>query len=122
DCVRAYKAALGHEQVYWLPFACQPAEHNPIEEYQRKDGFCFAGSFYAKYPERQRDFATIVDSMSRLRPVDIYDRNADKDDPALAFPEMYDPMIQGSLPYEQISLAYKGYRYGININTVKQSQ
>ncbi|GAA3931717.1 hypothetical protein GCM10022229_26550 [Luteimonas lutimaris] len=122
DCVRAYKAALGHEQVYWLPFACQPAEHNPIEEYQRKDGFCFAGSFYAKYPERQRDFATIIDSMSRLRPVDIYDRNAGKDDPALAFPDVYDPMIQGSLPYTQISLAYKGYRYGININTVKQSQ
>lgn len=122
DCVRAYKAALGHEQVYWLPFACQPAEHNPIEEYQRKDGFCFAGSFYAKYPERQRDFATIVESMSKLRPVDIYDRNAGKDDPALAFPEMYDQMIQGSLPYDQISLAYKGYRYGININTVKQSQ
>lgn len=122
DCVRSYKATLGHEQVYWLPFACQPDEHNPIEEYQRKDGFCFAGSFYAKYPERQRDFATIVDSMARLRPVEIYDRNAGKDDPALAFPEHYAPMIQGALPYDRISLAYKGYRYGININTVKQSQ
>ena len=122
DCVRAYKSALGHDQVYWLPFACQPAEHNPLEEYQRKDGFCFAGSFYAKYPERQHDFATIVNSVARLRPVEIYDRNADKDDPALAFPEHYAPMIQGVLPYDRISLAYKGYRYGININTVKQSQ
>ncbi|MGY1425770.1 glycosyltransferase family protein [Lysobacter sp. A289] len=122
DCVRAYKAALGHDQVYWLPFACQPAEHNPIEEYQRKDGFCFAGSFYAKYPERQHDFATIVESMESLRPVEIYDRNAGTADPALAYPDAYAPMIRGALPHDRISLAYKGYRYGININTVKQSQ
>lgn len=122
DCVRVYKSALGHDQVYWLPFACQPSEHHPIEEYRRKDAFCFAGSFYAKYPERQRDFATIVQSVGSLRPVEIYDRNAGGDDPGLKFPEHYHSMIQGALPYDQISLAYKGYRYGININTVKQSQ
>lgn len=122
DCVRAYKSALGHGQVYWLPFACQPAEHNPIEEYQRKDGFCFAGSYYAKYPERQRDFETIVRAVSTLKPVEIYDRNANGDDPGLKFPAQYESMIQGALPYSEISLAYKGYRYGININTVKQSQ
>lgn len=122
DCVRAYKAALGHDQVYWLPFACQPMEHDPREEYERKDGFCFAGSFYAKYPERQRDFAMLAKAMGALRPFDIYDRNAGKDDPALAFPEEYASMIRGALPYERISLAYKGYRFGVNINTVKQSQ
>ncbi len=122
DCVRAYKAALGHEQVYWLPFACQPADHNPMEEYRRKDAFCFAGSFYAKYPERQRDFATLVKAMGALRPVEIFDRNAEKNDPALLFPDEYAPLIQGSLPHDQISMAYKGYRFGININTVKQSQ
>ena len=122
DCVRAYKSALGHDQVYWMPFACQPEEHNPIEEYERRDAFCFAGSFYAKYPERQRDFATLVESMGSLRPVEIYDRNAGKDDPSLTYPGVYASMIQGTLPHDQISLAYKGYRYGININTVKQSQ
>ena len=122
DCVRAYKAALGHDQVYWLPFACQPAEHNPVEEYAREDKFCFAGSFYAKYPERQRDFAAIVQAVQAFRPVDIYDRNAGSGDPALEFPEEYASMIQGSLPHDQISVAYKGYRFGININTVKQSQ
>lgn len=122
DCVRAYKSALGHDQVYWLPFACQPDEHNPIEEYQRKDGFCFAGSYYAKYPERQRDFEAIVRAVSSLKPVEIYDRNANGDDPGLKFPAQYESMIRGALPYSEISLAYKGYEYGININTVKQSQ
>jgi glycosyltransferase involved in cell wall biosynthesis/spore maturation protein CgeB len=122
DCVRAYKAALGHDQVYWLPFACQPAEHNPVEEHERKDAFCFAGSYYAKYPERQHDFQTLVEVATSLRPCDIYDRNAGKGDAALEYPARFQPMIRGALPYDQISLAYKGYRFGINLNTVKQSQ
>jgi hypothetical protein len=29
DCIARYKAALGHERVYLLPFACQPGIHNP---------------------------------------------------------------------------------------------
>jgi hypothetical protein len=39
DCIHRYKAALGHERVFLLPFACQPKIHNPIEKYERKDAF-----------------------------------------------------------------------------------
>jgi hypothetical protein len=52
DCIHRYKAALGHDHVYLLPFACQPATTNPIETYPRKDAFCFAGAYYVRYPER----------------------------------------------------------------------
>ena len=45
DCIHRYKAALGHDRVYLLPFACQPAINNPVETYQRKDAFCFAGAY-----------------------------------------------------------------------------
>src|SRR5690606_37454213 len=48
--------------------------------------------------------------------------NHGKDEPSLAFPDTYRALIRGNLPYDQIGRAYKGYRYGININTVKQSQ
>lgn len=122
DCVKSYRVELGHDRVHLLPFACEPRTHNPLELHQRKDGFCFAGSYYVKYPERQRDFASLVDALRNLRPVDIFDRNHGKGEPSLAFPETYAPLIRGSLPYDQIDRAYKGYRYGININTVKQSQ
>jgi glycosyltransferase involved in cell wall biosynthesis/spore maturation protein CgeB len=122
DCVRSYKEALGHDQVYWLPFACQPEEHNPIEEYPRKDAFCFAGSFYAKYPERQNDFDMLISTLGELRPCEIYDRNFGTSDAGLAYPERFQHLVVGGLPYDQISIAYKGYRYGINLNTVKQSQ
>ena len=122
DCIKGYRAELGHDRVHLLPFACEPRSHNPIEAYPRAPGFSFAGSYYAKYPERQRDFSAIVDALRKISTVDIYDRNHGKDEPSLQFPETYVPLIRGSLPYDQIDRAYKGYRYGININTVKQSQ
>jgi glycosyltransferase involved in cell wall biosynthesis/spore maturation protein CgeB len=122
DRIKAYKRELGHDRVYLLPFACQPRVHNPIERYARKDAFCFAGSYYEKYPERRRDFEQLVEAAEALRPVEIYDRNHGKQDPGLQFPERYRSLIQGTLPVAEIDRAYKGYRYAITVNTVKQSQ
>ena len=122
DCIARYKSLLGHDRVYLLPFACQPESHNPIEKYERKDATCFAGAYYVRYPERQRDFDTIIQSLQQTGEVDIYDRNFGKGDVNYMFPESYAPLIKGGLAFEDIDVAYKGYRYGINLNSVKQSQ
>ncbi len=122
DCIHRYKAALGHDQVYFLPFACQPSVHNPIELYERKDAFCFAGAYYARYPERTRDLGNFVAKLPEFRPVEIYDRNYGKNDPNYQFPAEYQPFIVGTLPFSEIDRAYKGYRYAINLNSIKQSQ
>lgn len=122
DCIARYKREVGHDRVYLLPFAAQPATHNPIERFPRDDAFCFAGSYYLKYPERQRDFRSLIDVVKELKPVEIFDRNFGKVHPHYEFPPEYQPHIMGSLPFDQIDKAYKGYRYGINMNTIKQSQ
>src|SRR5690554_222405 len=122
DCVSRYKAALGHDQVFFLPFACQPKVHNPIEKYVRKDAFCFAGAYYVRYPERTRDLESFVQELPGYRPLEIYDRNFGKDDPNYQFPDAYQPYIVGTLPFTEIDKAYKGYRYAINLNSIKQSQ
>jgi len=122
DCIHRYKAGLGHDRVYLLPFACQPAVHNPIELYQRKDAFCFAGAYYVRYPDRTLDLGNFVGELPKFRPLEIYDRNFGKDDPSYQFPAEYQPYIVGTLPFDQIDAAYKGYRYAINLNSVKQSQ
>lgn len=122
DCIHRYKAALGHDRVYFLPFACQPSVHNPIELYERKDAFCFAGAYYARYPERTRDLGNFVAKLPEFRPVEIYDRNYGKNDPNYQFPAEYQPFIVGTLPFSEIDRAYKGYRYAINLNSIKQSQ
>ena len=122
DCIHRYKGALGHDRVYLLPFACQPALHNPIELYERKDAFCFAGAYYARYPERTRDLGNFVTELPKFRPLEIFDRNFGKNDVNYQFPEEYQPYIVGTLPFEKIDTAYKGYRYAINLNSIKQSQ
>ncbi len=57
-----------------------------------------------------------------FRPLEIYDRNYGKNDPNYQFPAEYRPYIVGTLPFDQIEKAYKGYRYAINLNSIKQSQ
>lgn len=122
DCIHRYKAALGHNEVYFLPFACQPALHNPIERFERKDAFCFAGAYYVRYPERTRDLGNFMAQLTQFRPVEIYDRNYGKTDPNYQFPAEYQPFIVGTLKSSEIDCAYKGYNYAINLNSVKQSQ
>ncbi|MDC7713711.1 DUF3880 domain-containing protein [Vogesella sp. LYT5W] len=122
DCISRYKTALGHDHVYFLPFAAQPKVNNPIESYQRRDAFCFAGAYYAKYPDRTRDLGDFLLSLPSFKPVEIYDRNYGKNDPNYQFPAEYQPFIVGTLPYSEIDKAYKGYYYAINLNSIKQSQ
>lgn len=122
DCVPRYKTRLRHDRAYLLPFWGQPRRHNPVETYQRKEAFCFAGAYYVRYPERQRDFDTLIQALGSLAPVEIFDRNHGKDDPNYMFPEGYAGLIQGGLPYSDIDRAYKGYAFGLNLNSVKQSQ
>lgn len=122
DCIHRYKAALKHEQVFLLPFACQPNNNHPIETFERKDAFCFAGAYYVRYPDRTRDLGNFIGELPAFRPIEIYDRNFGKNDPNYQFPPEYQPYIVGTLPFDQIDKAYKGYRYAINLNSIKQSQ
>lgn len=119
DCIPHYKAELGHNRVYHLHFAAQPTIHNPIEKYDRKDKFCFAGAYYRKYKERTRVFDLFSEYFISGKGLDIYDRNELKEH---AFPSQYKSHILGSLPPDQIDVAYKGYYYGINMNSTQQSQ
>lgn len=122
DCIHRYKAALKHDNVFLLPFACQPKNNHPIETYERKDAFCFAGAYYVRYPDRTHDLGNFINELPSFRPVEIYDRNFGKNDPNYQFPPEYQPYIVGTLPFDQIDKAYKGYRYAINLNSIKQSQ
>lgn len=122
DCIQRYKQALKHNRVYSLPFAFQPKLHNPIEEFQRIEGVCFAGAYYKKYEQRNKDFENILNPISEQFEVDIYDRNYLDNNPDYSFPEKYSNRIVGTLGFEDINLAYKGYEIGLNLNTIKDSQ
>ncbi len=122
ECIEKYKTELGHDQVYHLHFAAQPLVHNPIEKYERKDKFCFAGAYYHRYVQRCKTFDAFADYFFENRGLDIYDRNYQNARPEHKFPERYDPYILGKLAPSEIDVAYKGYNFGINMNSCPQAQ
>lgn len=123
DCISRYKHMLGHDKVFLLQFAAQPRIHNPIEKYTRKEAFCFAGAYYMQHPDRQADFDILINAALKYLPVEIYDRNYKSQDPYnVPFPEVYSSYVIGNLKFSEIDKAYKGYKFAINVNTVKTSQ
>lgn len=122
DCVQRYKGDLGHDRVHFLPFACQPLSHNPLELYRRDPGLCFAGAYYRRYPDRTRDLESFIEKIPEYRSIEIFDRNFGKTDEQYQFPAEYQKYIVGTLDSSEIDLAYKGYDYAINLNSVKESQ
>ncbi len=119
-CIERYARRGKKAEV--LQFAAQPSIHNPIEICpQRTDKVCFAGSYIRTYPQRMRDFDMMVEAIGEGN-LDIYDRNLERNDPRYAFPERYAPLVKGTLKGDEIVRAYKGYRYGLNMNSVKGSE
>jgi spore maturation protein CgeB len=122
NCISKYKFYLGHNRIYLLPFASQPAIFGPSENFSRKKGIAFAGSYYKKYKDRVVDMDNLFTSLDKLVDIDIFDRYFDATDSNYKFPDKYLKFIKGTLAFDQILKAYKGYIYGLNFNTIKSSE
>ena len=122
DSVPIYKKETGNDLVYHLHFAAQPKIHNPIEKFTRKDAFCFAGAYYHRYEKRTQVFDSFADYFMQTRGLDIYDRNYGNPRPEHAFPKRYESNILGKLAPDEIDKAYKGYFFGVTMNSITQSQ
>lgn len=122
NCVPRYKKQLGHDQVFFLPFAAQTRIHNPIEKFARKDAFSFAGSYYLRYPERTAALESFAQELTKTKPLIIFDRNFGASDENYKFPSIYNQFIVGRLEPQEIDYAYKGFTAAINLNSVRVSQ
>lgn len=129
NLVGAYKEALGHDRVWPLSFAAQPAIHNPIRtdfpNYQRGD-VAFAGMYFAhKYPERREQMELLLGgAMDASRHLEdglrIFSRFEGGDERYL-FPQPFSQRVVGSLPYEKMLSAYKNFKVFLNVNSVVNS-
>jgi glycosyltransferase involved in cell wall biosynthesis len=105
-----------------LCFFCQPAVHNPLEVIPRKNKAAFAGSYYSTKKERCADFDVLINALKKANvDYDIFDRCLHRKESNLKFPEKYKQNVVGYLEPSEMWKAYKGYKYTININSVKQS-
>ncbi|WP_080599387.1 CgeB family protein [Burkholderia cepacia] len=116
-------AARSSSNVNVLPFACEPGLHNPIGSSERNGKLCFAGSYYAnRFADRRDDQIMLLDAAMKHK-LDIFDRNhaaGAKSD--FAFPERFQGCIRGSLPYDEMSRAYRRYSVFLNVNSVIDSR
>ncbi len=122
DCVPLYRRQVDHDRVYAMPFAAQPAIHNPIDVHRRIVGnICFAGTYYAeKHSDRQVDMEILLRPALR-HGLHVFDRMHEQNDPRYQFPPEYAEAIHGALSYPEMLDAYKRYRLFLNVNSVKDS-
>lgn len=123
-----YRQALGHNRVDVLPFAAQPAIHNPVRPKNGRHSrdVAFAGMYFAhKYPERREQMRLLLDgaiagSDKVKHGLEIFSRQLGGD-PDYQFPAPYDAHVVGSLSYDQMLTAYKAYKVFLNVNSVVDS-
>lgn len=122
NCIETYVELLGHNRVFVLPFAAQPALHNPINRNAEKLGkVAFAGSWHMYgHLRRKYDMEKVVKPSFKYG-ITIYDRNYHRNNVSFRYPEEYQPYIKGGLPYNEIAEIYKKYDMFLNVNSVGRS-
>ncbi len=126
--IEAYRRDLGHDRVDVLPFAAQPAIHNPVRPRVGRHArdIAFAGMYFAhKYPERRGQLDVLLGGAIDASPgmrfgLEIFSRLL-AGAPQYQFPQPYAARVVGSLTYQQMLSAYKAYRVFLNVNSVIDS-
>ncbi|MUU72414.1 glycosyltransferase [Pseudarthrobacter sp. GA104] len=126
--IPSYLADLGHDRVAVLPFAAQPAIHNPIRagEDRHSRGVAFAGMYFAhKYPERRQQMDMLLTAARRAGShsgpeLEIFSRQLGGDS-NYQFPVPFSENVVGSLDYARMLTAYRNYKVFLNVNSVVDS-
>lgn len=118
NCIERYKFDAGHDRIYCLPFAAQPAIHNPIDSsFPDKGKVAFAGTWYKRYAERKNNLRMLLAPAIHFGLV-IFDRMHHSE---VQFPSEFQPCIIGQLSYPEMVKAYKLFTIFLNVNTVTDS-
>ncbi|MCB5274640.1 Spore protein YkvP [Arthrobacter sp. SO5] len=128
DRIPDYLRDLGHDRVSALPFAAQPAIHNPVRPGHgwHSRGVAFAGMYFAhKYPERRAQMdmllgAALAQAKSGDADLEIFSRQLGGD-ANYQFPQPFAKNVVGSLTYSQMLTAYRSYKVFLNVNSVVHS-
>lgn len=123
-----YAAALGHENVMVLPFAAQPAVHNPARNGVEEPvgDVAFAGTYFReKYPERRKQMDLLLGAAHNAAEsyglkFTIFSRHAGGEK-KYQFPRRWSKHVAGSLPYAQMLGAYRSFKTFLNVNSVTES-
>jgi len=123
NCIPRYRERLGHERIAPLPFAAQPAIHNPIGKQESDDyEIAFAGTWYGeKHEERGALLPILLDAASAHK-LHIFDRMSDHmHNECFRFPDQYASFLRTALAYPNVLSAYRNFKLFLNVNSVTDS-
>jgi 2-polyprenyl-3-methyl-5-hydroxy-6-metoxy-1,4-benzoquinol methylase/spore maturation protein CgeB len=120
NCIERYQARLGHQRVAALPFAAQPAIHNPIGKVESDDfEIAFAGTWYGQKHEERGALLPVVLDAAMHRNLHIFDRMSRyTGNNYYKFPEKYAPFLRVALAYPNMLSAYRSFKVFLNVNSV----
>lgn len=123
ETIDNYKAACGHDNVFYGEYGFNPILNNPIGSYRNVfDSVFFAGSYPQRYKERCDDmeimFDSIIESDGNLV---IADRNFSLADESLRFPKKYSNFVIDKIEHKLLQRVHKLFRYNANFNSIKDS-
>ena len=122
-CLDRYHARLGHRRVAALPFAAQPAIHNPVGKVESDDHqIAFAGTWYGQKHEERGALLPILLDAAKGHNLHIFDRmSAHTDNGSYRFPDEYAPFLRSALAYPNVLSAYRSFKVFLNVNSVTDS-
>lgn len=126
--ISQYRADLGHSNIIVLPFAAQPAIHNPARNGVEEPvgDTAFAGTYFReKYPERRNQMDILLGAAHEAAEgygisFSIFSRHAGGER-KYQFPHKWAKHVKGSLPYPEMLGAYRSFKTFLNVNSVTNS-
>ena len=121
ECIKHYEKDFNLTNVYPLMFAGQPKLFNPLNFTDETiEEIVFAGSYYPRHVKRAELMEDILDRIiEKLGTIRIYDRNYYKH--WGNFPDRYEKYLLPPIHYQETPKLYKQMKWGLNFNTVTES-
>lgn len=126
ESIDKYKLDTGNENVDHLEFGINPMYHNPIgkdlsNKYLTKQ-VTFAGSWMKRFPERNQEALRIFEGVNKTAyELCIIDRQYERQMERYHYPPFLLKNVSATIPHERLMKLHKATMWGLNLNSVKNS-
>lgn len=133
EMIGEYRRRLGKDDVYAMTYGVNPTYNNPLGFLKRLCGptadyaqdVFFAGSWYLRYPRRNKDASMIFDGVlgsGDSHELVVADRYYGSTKANYLFPEKYQQYLMPSIDYADLQKVHKLFHFSVNLNTVTDSR
>lgn len=126
EMIEKYKKDTGNQNVDYLEFGINPIYHNPIgkdlTDKSLNSIVTFAGSWMVRFPRRNDESLEIFKGVYKAGyQLSIIDRQFERHMERYHYPSFLIKNISETIPHERLMKLHKATKWGINLNSVQES-